>query len=39
MIVFGDHPPVAPLVGAGLVIACGLFLVLHERRGQASRAE
>jgi drug/metabolite transporter (DMT)-like permease len=39
MIVFGDHPPGATLVGAGLVVACGLFLVLHERRGRASRAE
>ena len=31
-IVFGDRPPPTTLVGAGLVVACGLFLVLHERR-------
>jgi len=34
MIVFGDRPPGATLLGAGLVVACGLFLVLHERRGR-----
>ena len=39
MIVFGDRPPAATLLGAGLVVACGLFLVLHERRGRARRAE
>jgi drug/metabolite transporter (DMT)-like permease len=35
-LVFGDTPPTATLVGAGLVVACGLFLVLHER-GARSR--
>ena len=30
--VFGDVPPVATLFGAGLVVACGLFLILYERR-------
>jgi drug/metabolite transporter (DMT)-like permease len=39
MIVFGDRPPGATLLGAGLVVACGLFLVLHERGGRALRAE
>ena len=39
MIVFGDRPPGATLVGARLVVACGLFLVLHERRGRARCAE
>lgn len=32
-LVFGDVPPLATLVGAGVVVACGLFLLLHERRG------
>jgi len=32
-LVFGDAPPPATLIGAGLVAACGLFLALHERRG------
>ena len=32
VLVFGDTPPAATLIGAGLVVACGLFLVLHERR-------
>jgi drug/metabolite transporter (DMT)-like permease len=39
VVVFGDRPPGATLLGAGLVVACGLFLVLHERRGRARRAE
>ena len=32
-LVFGDTPPVATLFGAGVVIACGVFLALRERRG------
>ena len=32
LLIFGDVPPVATLVGAGVVVACGLFLLLHERR-------
>ena len=31
LLVFGDVPPLATLLGASLVVACGLFLVLHER--------
>jgi drug/metabolite transporter (DMT)-like permease len=34
VLVFGDRPPGATLLGAGLVVACGLFLVMHERRGR-----
>jgi drug/metabolite transporter (DMT)-like permease len=30
-LVFGDRPPAATLIGAGLVVACGLFLVIRER--------
>lgn len=37
-LVFGDRPPVATLLGAGLVVACGLFLVMYERRGRISEA-
>jgi drug/metabolite transporter (DMT)-like permease len=36
-IVFGDTPPTATLIGAGMVVACGLFLVLHEGRDGARR--
>ena len=32
-VVFGDAPPAATLIGAGIVIACGVFLALRERRG------
>ena len=32
-LVFGDIPPAAMLIGAALVVACGLFLALHERNG------
>jgi drug/metabolite transporter (DMT)-like permease len=32
-LVFGDRPPTATLIGAGLAAACGLFLILRERRG------
>jgi drug/metabolite transporter (DMT)-like permease len=30
-LVFGDWPPATTFVGAGLVIACGLFLLFYER--------
>jgi drug/metabolite transporter (DMT)-like permease len=33
--VFGDAPPVATLFGAGLVVLCGLFLIVYERRASA----
>jgi len=36
-LVFGDEPPAATLFGAVLVVTCGLFLVLYERRSAASR--
>ena len=36
LLVFGDAPPTATLFGAGLVVAYGLFLVLHERRNAAT---
>ena len=29
--VFGDWPPATTLIGAGLVVGCGLFLLLYER--------
>jgi drug/metabolite transporter (DMT)-like permease len=32
VLVFGDWPPAATLVGASLVVACGAFLALRERR-------
>jgi drug/metabolite transporter (DMT)-like permease len=35
-LVFGDWPPVAMLVGAGIVIASNLFLVWRERGGEAT---
>ncbi len=30
-LVFGDWPPPATFVGAGLVVGCGLFLLFYER--------
>ncbi len=42
-LVFGDVPPAATLIGAALIVACGLFLALYERhdgrrtRGGATR--
>jgi drug/metabolite transporter (DMT)-like permease len=33
-VIFGDRPPATTLIGAGLVVACGLFLVLRERRAR-----
>jgi drug/metabolite transporter (DMT)-like permease len=32
-LVFGDWPAASTLAGAALVIACGVFLALRERRG------
>jgi drug/metabolite transporter (DMT)-like permease len=37
--VFGDVPPLANLFGAGLVVACGLFLVFHEHRSATPRSK
>jgi drug/metabolite transporter (DMT)-like permease len=38
VLVFGDWPPVATLVGAALVVACGTYLALRERAGRRSFA-
>ena len=37
VLVFGDWPPAATLVGAALVVACGAWLALRERRGRRPR--
>ncbi len=34
VVVFGDWPAPATLVGAALVVACGAYLALRERRGR-----
>lgn len=34
VLVFGDWPPAATLVGAALVVACGAYLALRERAGR-----
>jgi drug/metabolite transporter (DMT)-like permease len=34
VLVFGDWPAASTLVGAALVVACGAFLALRERRGR-----
>ena len=36
-LVFGDLPTVATLIGAGLVIASGLFILYRERKLGATR--
>jgi drug/metabolite transporter (DMT)-like permease len=36
LVIFGDWPPVATLVGAALVVACGAYLALRGRRGAAA---
>jgi drug/metabolite transporter (DMT)-like permease len=38
-LVFGDWPPAQTFLGAGMVVGCGLFLLLYERRSllRASR--
>jgi drug/metabolite transporter (DMT)-like permease len=33
LVVFGDWPPAATLLGAALVVACGAWLALRERAG------
>jgi drug/metabolite transporter (DMT)-like permease len=35
VLIFGDWPPIATLVGATLVVACGTYLALRERAGRA----
>jgi drug/metabolite transporter (DMT)-like permease len=37
VLVFGDWPSAATLVGASLVVACGAYLALRERRGRRPR--
>jgi drug/metabolite transporter (DMT)-like permease len=37
VLVFGDWPSAATLVGASLVVACGTYLALRERRGGRPR--
>jgi drug/metabolite transporter (DMT)-like permease len=37
LLVFGDWPPAATLVGAALVTACGAYLALRERSNTQSR--
>ncbi len=34
LLVFGDVPPIATLIGAAVVVACGAFLALRERAGR-----
>ena len=34
VVVFGDWPAPATLVGAALVVVCGAYLALKERRGR-----
>jgi drug/metabolite transporter (DMT)-like permease len=39
VLVFGDWPAASTLLGAALVVACGAYLALRERRGrQLARA-
>ncbi len=38
VVVFGDWPAPATLVGAALVVACGAYLALKERRGRPPTA-
>jgi drug/metabolite transporter (DMT)-like permease len=33
-LVFGDRPPAATLLGAAIVVGCGIFLALRARRGR-----
>jgi drug/metabolite transporter (DMT)-like permease len=37
LLVFGDWPSAATLVGASLVVGCGAYLALRERRGRRPR--
>ena len=34
LLVFGDWPAAPTLLGAALVVACGAYLALRERRGR-----
>ena len=34
VVVFGDWPAPATLVGAALVVACGAYLAVRERKGR-----
>jgi drug/metabolite transporter (DMT)-like permease len=34
VVIFGDWPAPATLVGAALVVACGAYLAVKERRGR-----
>ena len=38
VVVFGDWPSAATLIGASLVVACGAYLALRERRAQRPRS-
>jgi drug/metabolite transporter (DMT)-like permease len=38
VVVFGDWPSAATLVGASLVVACGAYLAFRERRGRGPRS-
>jgi len=37
VLVFGDWPSAPTLVGASLVVACGAYLAVRERRGRRPR--
>jgi drug/metabolite transporter (DMT)-like permease len=39
VLVFGDWPAPATLIGACLVVACGAYLALRERRGRRPRSQ
>ncbi len=39
VLVFGDWPAVPTLIGAALVVACGAYLALRERRARPGRGE
>jgi hypothetical protein len=34
-LVWGDVPTVALLIGSGIVVGCGLFLLWHESKGKS----
>jgi drug/metabolite transporter (DMT)-like permease len=34
VVVFGDWPTAATVIGAALVVGCGVYLALRERRGR-----
>ena len=38
LIVFGDWPPIATLIGAAVVVACGAWLALRERAAARTRS-